>query len=149
MLPALANDTTLLPARSAHSRHCTLELVVLATLLASPAFAQAPLQGRFQGPGEGKLDLQVYALGIDGPGDEHLVIAETAIPNECTGEVRGVAHRQGAGVLRLRKPSSEPDQVCEITLRYSPDGQRVAMSAEQCGDFHGTSCDFVGSLKRR
>lgn len=149
MLPAVANDTTPRPARSAHSRPRTLELIILATLLTSPALAQTPLEGRFQGRGEGRLDLQVYALSTDGPGDEHLVIAETAIPNACTGEVRGVAHRQGAGVLRLRKPSSEPDQVCEVTLRYSPDGQRAAMSAEQCGDFHGTSCDFVGSLKRR
>ena len=51
-------------------------------------------------------------------------------------------------MLRLRKPSGEFDQVCEVTLRYSPDGKRVAMTAAGCDQFHGTSCDFVGSLKR-
>lgn len=149
MPTAIAIDATPTPARLTRSRPRTLGLIVLATLLASPAYAQSPLEGRFQGRGEGKLDLQVYALSTDGPGDEHLVIAATAIPNECSGEVRGVASRQGAGVLRLSKRSGETNQVCEVTLRYSPDGKHVAMTAERCGDFHGTSCDFVGSLKRR
>ncbi|MBY0251304.1 MAG: hypothetical protein K2X54_07970 [Methylobacterium organophilum] len=149
MLPIVAKLTTTTPARSAPSKPRTLKLIVLATFLASPAIAQTPLEGRFQGRGEGRLDLQVYALSTDRPENEHLVIAETAIPNTCTGEVRGLARREGARVLRLRKPSSEPDQVCEVTLRYSTDGQRVAMSAERCGDFHGTLCDFAGSLKRR
>lgn len=145
---AIAIDANPKSPRSANSSARTASLIVLATLLSAPAFAESSLEGRFQGRGEGKLDLQVYALGTDKP-DEHLVIAETAIPNECTGEVRGVARKQGTGVLRLRKLTDEPDQVCEVTLRYSPDGKRVAMTAAGCGDFHGTSCDFVGSLKRR
>jgi hypothetical protein len=61
-----------------------LGLVVLATLLASPAYARSLLEGRFQGRGESKLDLQVYALSTDGPGDEHLVIAETAISSRAS-----------------------------------------------------------------
>lgn len=123
-------------------------LLVLVPLLTAPALAEPTFEGRFKGRGEGALDLQVFALGADKPG-EHLVIAETAIPNACTGEVRGVARRQGPGVLRLRKATDEPGQFCEITLRYGPDGKRVAMSAEGCGDFHGTACDFVGTLTRR
>lgn len=122
MFPIFAKDTTSTPARPASSKARMLKLIVLATFLASPAIGQTPLEGRFQGRGEGRLDLQVYALSTDGPENEHFVIAETAIPNTCTGEVRGIARRQGARVLRLRKPSSEPDQVCEVTLRYSPDG---------------------------
>lgn len=146
---AIAINIISTPAPTTRSRARTTSLIVLAPLLSSPAFAEVPLEGRFRGQGEGRLDLQVYALGTNGPGDEHLVIAETAIPNACTGEVRGIARRQGAGVLRLRKPSGEPDQVCKVTLHYSPEGKRVAMTAAGCCGFHGTSCDLVGRLKRR
>ena len=145
---ASATAPVAIPVQPAHHRRVTV-LVGLAAMLASPALAESKLEGRFKGRGEGRLDLQVFALGTEGPDDEHLVIAGTGIPNECTGEVRGVARTVSTGTLRLRRKTDEPEQICEITLRYSPDFTRVEMTAERCSDFHGTSCDFVGSLKRR
>lgn len=124
-----------------------LGVLLSVTLAAAPASATSPFEGRYQGRGEGRLDLQVFESG-DGS-DAHLVIAETTIPNECTGEVRGLASRSSAGTLRLRKRSADAETTCEITLRYSPDYARVEMSADGCGDFHGTSCNFIGALKRR
>lgn len=145
---APATAPVAIPVSAAHRRRAAA-LIGLAAMLVSPALAESKLEGRFQGRGEGRLDLQVFALGTEGPDDEHLVIAGTAIPNECTGEVRGVSRKVSTGTLRLRKKTDEPDQVCEVTLRYSPDFTRVEMTAERCSDFHGTFCDFVGSLKRR
>ena len=143
------------PAQSDQARHqifgdlIRCGALLLPLLAASPVLAVSPFEGRFQGRGEGKLSLQVFALDLAGSSDQHLVIAETTIPNECTGEVRGLAGKVSAGMLRLRKQGADAEAACEITLRYAPDHGRVEMTADGCDDFHGTSCDFVGTLKRR
>ena len=81
---AIVIGAILRPAWSARARPRALRLIALATLLALPAFAQSPLEGCFQGPGESKLGLQVYALSTDDPADEHLVIAETTISGRAS-----------------------------------------------------------------
>lgn len=117
------------------------------TLAAAPSRAESPFEGRYQGRGEGRLDLQVFELG-DGSGT-HFVIAGTAIPNECTGELRGLTKPAGARALVLTNKEKGSEEACTLTLRFDPDRKRVRMEEQGCGDFHGTSCAFGGALTRR
>ncbi|WP_298951127.1 hypothetical protein [uncultured Methylobacterium sp.] len=146
----------LAPSRSAsrlrqqtHTTAIALRLGALLTLvlIAAPVHAESPFEGRYQGRGEGRLNLQVFNLG-DGSGT-HFVVAETAIPNECTGELRGLAKSGGAGVLLLTRKVSDSEKICTLTLRLSSDRKRVRMEEKNCGDFHGTSCAFDGAMTRR
>lgn len=120
---------------------------MLLALAAAPARAESPFEGRYQGRGEGRLNLQVFELG-DGSG-AHFVVAGTAIPNACTGELRGLAKPGGSGALVLIRRESGSEEVCALTLRFGPDRKRVQMEERDCGDFHGTSCAFDGALTRR
>ena len=117
------------------------------TLAAAPARADSPFEGRYQGRGEGRLGLQVFELG-DGSG-AHFVIAGTAIPNECTGELRGLAKPSGSGTLVLTRKEKGSEEACTLTLRLGPNAKRVRMEEQGCGDFHETSCAFDGALTRR
>lgn len=117
------------------------------TLAAAPAHADSPFEGRYQGRGDGRLDLHVFEFG-DGSG-AHFVIAETAIPNECTGELRGLAKPGRAGALVLTRKEKGSDEACTLTLRFGPDRKRVRVEEQGCGDFHGASCAFGGALARR
>lgn len=127
--------------------HVTAAVLLLAALISAPALAVSPFEGQYQGRGEGRLQLRVFEVG-DGTG-AHFIIAETAIPNACTGELIGMGRPSGAGVLILHQTDSDADEVCTLTLRFSPDGKRVRMTPQGCGYFHGTSCDFDGELSRR
>ena len=109
-----------------------------------PAQAVSPFEGRYKGRGEGRLDLQVFELG-DGSG-AHFVVAGTAIPDQCTGELRGLAKPGGPGALMLTRKDKGSDETCTLTLRFGPDRKRV--QERRCGDFHGTSCAFDGALTR-
>ncbi|MCY1644016.1 hypothetical protein [Methylorubrum sp. SL192] len=135
--------------RHMHAATTALRFGVLVALAvtAMPAHADSPFEGHYQGRGEGRLDLQVFELG-DGSGT-HFVVAETAIPNECTGELRGLAKPGGAGVLTLNRKGSGSEEICALTLRFGSDRKRVRMEEQGCGDFHGTSCAFAGALTRR
>lgn len=133
--------------RLSHPATPALRLAMLLALAAAPARAESPLEGRYQGRGEGRLDLQVFELG-DGSGS-YFVVAGTAIPEQCTGELRGLAKPAGPGALALTRKDSGSDEVCTLTLRFGPDRKRVRMEERGCGDFHGTSCAFDGALTRR
>lgn len=124
-----------------------LRLAVLLALVPAPVRAESPFEGRYQGRGEGRLDLQVFEFG-DGSGS-HFVVAGTAIPEQCTGALRGLAKPAGPGALMLTSKDSGSDEVCTLTLRFGPDRKRVRMEERGCGDFHGTSCAFDGALTRR
>ncbi|MCJ2132391.1 hypothetical protein [Methylobacterium sp. E-045] len=136
-------------AKSARCRPFIIGLAAIASLLASNAYADLRLEGRFQGRGDGRLEVQVHALDTEGESGAYLVIADTAIPNQCTGEVRGTARKLDASTLRLRAKTDDPNEFCEITLRYNGDRSRVLVTSENCDHFHGPSCDFGGALKRR
>ena len=136
-------------AKSARCRPFTIGLAAIASLLASDAYADLKLEGRFQGRGDRRLELQVLALDTDGESGAYLVIADTALLNQCTGEVRGTARKLDASTLRLRVKADDPNEFCEITVRYSGDRTRVQVTSENCDHFHGPSCDFGGTLKRR
>ncbi|CAO4132636.1 hypothetical protein [Methylorubrum extorquens] len=135
--------------RQMHATRTVLRLGVLValTVTAMPAQADSPFEGRYQGRGEGLLNLLVFELG-DGSGT-HFVVAEMAIPNECTGELRGLAKSGSAGVLVLSRKGSDSEEICTLTLRFGSDRKRVRMEEQGCGDFHGTSCAFAGALTRR
>ncbi|TXN82707.1 hypothetical protein [Methylobacterium sp. WL8] len=122
-------------------------MLIALALVAPPARADSPFEGRYQGRGEGRLDLQVFELG-DGSG-AHFVVASTALPNECTGELRGLAKPGGPGALVLTRKETGSEEVCTLTLRFGSDRKRVRAEEQGCGDFHGTSCAFNGALTRR
>lgn len=127
-----------------------LGLGVLLSLTLATAPAQAagsPFEGRYQGRGEGRLDLQVFDLG-DGSGT-HFVVANTAMLNQCTGELRGLAKPGGPRALILTRKESGSEDVCTLSLRFGSDRKRVQIEEQGCGDFHGTSCAFDGVLTRR
>jgi hypothetical protein len=124
-------------------------LIGLAAMLVPPALAESKLEGRFKRRGEGRVDLQVFALGTKGPDDEHFVVAGTAIPSECTGELCGLAEPGGTGVLVLTLKEKGLEEACILTLRYGPDRKRVRVEEQGCSDFHGTSCALGGALIRR
>ncbi|MEA1835138.1 hypothetical protein U8607_23920 [Methylobacterium durans] len=147
MLHLFDRPTSIHFGSGTHRPTRTLAVALLIALSTESALAISPFEGRYHGPGEGRLDLQMYKLG-DGS-DIHFVIAETTIPNECSGEVRGLAMASGQGTFVLRQKDKDGDEVCTLTLRFSPDGKRVRMTQQDCGNFHGASCDFVGTLKRR
>lgn len=149
MPSTLAPAATSRWAKSARCRPFTIGLAAIGGLLTSNAYADRRLEGRFQGRGDGRLELQVLALNTDGESGSYLVIADTAIPNQCTGEVRGTAKKLDASTLRLRVKADEPNEFCEITVRYNGYRSRVQVTSENCGHFHGPSCDFGGTLKRR
>ena len=128
------------------ARSSAVLLLLAATV---PAVAASPFEGRFRGRGEGRLTLQVSACNRESGQDRCIVDAATAVPSVCTGEVSGPAQQVGTQMLRLRKVAEGAVAACEVTLRYSPDHGRIEMHAEGCNDFRGTSCDFVGNLKRR
>ncbi|KOX53561.1 hypothetical protein ADL19_15825 [Streptomyces purpurogeneiscleroticus] len=133
----------------AHPAATALRIGALLTLVlaATPAPAGSPFEGRYQGRGDGRVDLQVFDLG-DGSG-VHFVVAGTAVPNECTGELRGLANRGGQWGLVLTRKESGSEEACTLTLRFGSDRKRVRVEEQGCGDFHGTSCAFGGDLTRR
>lgn len=144
-----ATHSTLRLHRPAHPATPALRLGALAllALTAAPARAESPFEGRYQGRGEGQLDLQVFEFG-DGSGS-HFVVAGTAIPDQCTGELRGLAKPAGPGALALTRKDSGSDETCTLTLRFGPDHKRVRMEERGCSDFHGPACAFDGALTRR
>ncbi|CAA2144330.1 MULTISPECIES: hypothetical protein [Methylobacterium] len=91
----------------------------------------------------------MLALDRDDENSAYLVIVDTAIPNQCIGKIRGTDRKLDASTLRLRVKAGEPNEVCEITVRYNGDRSRVQVTSENCDHFHGPSCDFGGTLKRR
>lgn len=124
-----------------------LGLLISLGLAAEPVRAGSPFDGRYQGRGEGRLDLQVFEFG-DGSGS-HFVVANTAIPDQCTGELRGLAKAAGPGALALTHKDSGSDETCTLTLRFGPERRRVRMEERGCSDFHGSACAFDGTLTRR
>lgn len=138
------------PRSRGHAHPGTIALrigTLLAFALAAPAWADSSFEGRYQGRGDGRLDLRVFEFG-DGSG-AHFVIVETAIPNECTGELRGLAKPGGMGALVLTRKEKGADEACNLILRFGSDRKRVRVEEQGCGDFHGTSCAFGGTLTRR
>lgn len=133
----------------AHPAATALGLGVLMSLALARAAAkaEAPFEGRYHGRGEGRLDLQVFEFG-DGSRN-HFVVAGTAIPDQCTGELRGLAKPAGPGALELTRKDSGADEVCTLTLRFGSDCKRVRMEERGCGDFHGPACAFDDALTRR
>ena len=128
----------------------TFHAALLALLcVAEPAHSEPRLEGRYQGRGEGLLTLRVADVSTDLNRPEYYVTADTAVPNECTGSVGGLAALINPGTLRLRRKDEGSEETCEVTLRFSPDRSRVTMSAQSCSHFRGMSCDFAGALKRR
>ncbi|KQP48918.1 hypothetical protein ASG40_20095 [Methylobacterium sp. Leaf399] len=128
----------------------TFHAALLALLCFSEQAQSEPrLEGRFQGRGEGLLTLRVADVSTEPNRPEYYVTTDTAVPNECTGSVGGLATLINPGTLRLRQKGEGSEQTCEVTLRFSPDRSRVTMSAQNCSDYHGMSCDFAGALKRR
>ncbi|KQP07884.1 hypothetical protein ASF28_12350 [Methylobacterium sp. Leaf99] len=116
-------------------------------LVAASAHAESTFEGRYQGRGDGRLNLQVFDLG-DGRG-AYFVVADTAIPNECTGELRGLAITNGVGALVLTRKKKGSEEACILTLRFGPVRKRVRIEEHGCDGFHGTSCAFIGALTRR
>lgn len=146
----MPRPSALLPrVRPVHFQRRTsaLALGVLITLAGAPASAASPFEGRYQGRGEGQLALQVFAL--DDGSDTHFVLAETALPNQCTGDLRGLARPSGPMTLVLRKTEPGAEETCTLTLRFSADRARVRMEEKDCSTYHGAACAFDGSLKRR
>jgi hypothetical protein len=132
-----------------HAATTALRFGVLVALVvtAVPAQADSRFEGRYQGRGEGRLSLKVFEAR-DGT-DAHFVIAETAVPDVCTGELIGIGRRSGPSTLVSSHKASGSDEACTLTLRFGSDRKRVRMEGHGCGDFHGTSCAFVGALTRR
>ncbi len=128
-------------------RISALVLGLLITLAGAPAFAASQFEGRYQGRGEDQLALQVFAL--DDGSDAHFVLAETALPNQCTGDLRGLARPSGPMTLVLRKTEPGAEEACTLTLRFSVDHARVRMEETGCSYYHGAACAFEGSLRRR
>ena len=124
-------------------------LAALACLIAGPAFADLRMEGRFQGRGEGKLGLNVFVLNPGDPKTGYFVQADTSVPNVCSGDLRGTARQIDETTLRLTSTPEDGEEACELTLRFSPDRNRVTMTSKSCSNFHGASCDFVGRLRRR
>lgn len=128
----------------------TVHAALLALLCVSePAQSEPRLEGRFQGRGEGLLSLRVADVSTDQNRPEYYVTVDTAVPNACTGSVGGLAALINPGTLRLHQKGEGSEETCAVTLRFSPDRNRVTMSAQSCSDFRGMSCDFTGALKRR
>ena len=142
-------STAPLPVRSARfqPRTSTVALGALIALAGAPALAASPFEGRYQGRGEGQLALQVFAL--DDGSDAHFVLAETALMNQCTGDLRGLARPSGPMTLVLRKTEPGAEEACTLTLRFSADRARVRLEERGCSTYHGATCAFDGSLKRR
>ena len=78
----------------------------------------------------------------------HFVVVGTAIPDQCTGELRGLAKPGDPGALMLTRKDKGSDETCTLTLRFSRDRKRVRIEERRCGNFHGTSCAFGGALTR-
>ena len=142
-------STSLLDAHPVRSqlRTSAIILSVLSTLASSPAFAASPFEGRYQRRGEGQLALQVFKL--DDGSDAHFVLAETALMNQCTGDLRGLARPSGPMTLVLRKMEPGAEETCTLILRFSADHAWVRMEEKGCSYYHGAACAFDGSLKRR
>lgn len=110
---------------------------------AVPALAQAPLEGRYAGRGEGKLTATLKRA--KGAPDRYEVVLRTQARN-CGGDVSGRAVLEG-GVLTLRAKTNEP-KGCTVRMQAASGTLKVE-EGEGCLSFHGVSCGFSGTLKRR
>jgi hypothetical protein len=90
----------------------------------------------FKGQGEGMVDL---TLKPTAPGKFKFDIGTSA--HECGGEVQGDATEADGQIVGV----SSDDAQCKIHMTRTPDGMRV--QEENCSDWHGPACAFIGELK--
>lgn len=105
--------------------------------------AQISLEGRYAGRGEGKLSAAIKTA--KGGPDRYDIVLRTRARN-CAGDVSGRGILQD-GVVTLRAKTDDPKG---CTIRIEPKaGTLKVEEGEGCLYFHGVSCGFSGTLKRR
>lgn len=118
----------------------TALLTLCAVGVAGPA--QAQVEGRYTGRGEGNLS----AVVSRGAGPERFKVVLKTRARNCNGEVSGAAVLAN-GTMTLNAKTDEP-KGCTLVLR--PAGGTLKVDEQQgCLFFHGVSCGFSGTLKRR
>lgn len=128
-------------------------------LVAMPAFAEGdynPIEGIYQGSGEG--DLEVNLTHIEA--DRYSIAISTTVPMEnnipgCGGGIDGeVLLDEGGGNFFVENEGyigTEPESLynqryCEISLKLDGNGELVIEEQSGCGYYHGASCGFTGTL---
>lgn len=62
----------------------------------------------------------------------------------CSGAFDGVARVEGADLVAR---TAEKDDVCRLIISKTRTG--VKITEDSCGDWHGASCDFNGTLRKQ
>lgn len=62
----------------------------------------------------------------------------------CSGAFDGVGHIEGADLVAR---TTEKDDVCRLVISKTRAG--VKITEDSCGYWHGASCDFNGTLRKR
>lgn len=104
--------------------------------------AQAQVEGRYTGRGEGNLSAVVWR----GAGPESFKVVLKTRASNCNGEVSGAAVLAN-GTMTLNAKTDEP-KGCTLVLRPA-NGTLTVDEQQGCLFFHGVSCGFSGTLKRR
>lgn len=118
-----------------------------ACLLAGAAWADEmplsmPLEGFYQGSGEGALSLTLINL----EGETFAALITTAVPGRCAGRLSGIGKLEGTEMI-VENVESRDDAVCRLTIRFGRQGKRAQVtSAGRCSYFHGAACGFRGVL---
>lgn len=96
--------------------------------------------GRFEGGADGDLSISASSAG------RISVSLSIGAVSGCTGDISGTATPNGQS-LTLIKPRDDSGNQCRLT--FFRRGDRVDISEEGCGYFHGFECTFNGQARRR
>jgi hypothetical protein len=99
--------------------------------------------GHYEGKyGEGKGSVTIKPADASGV---HAVEVDVTYPTGCSGSVSALARPQGDKLVLLPKKYMERGQ-CRITLTRT--GGALRVGEENCGAYHGMSCEFNFTVRR-
>lgn len=141
-------------------RTVLMTAATLVGLSALPALAEGdfnPLEGLYQGAGEGELEVEITHIEADRYGIEFTttVPMENDIPG-CGGGVGGeVLLSEGGGNFFVENEGyigTEPEsplnmRYCEIRLKFDGNGKLEIEEQDGCMYYHGAACGFTGTLE--
>lgn len=110
-----------------------------------PASVSSPWIGHYVGTFEGGADGDlIIAAASAGRISVSLSIGAAS---GCTGDISGAAGVPDGQSLTLIKPRDDSGNQCRVTFYRR--GDRMDVSEDGCGYFHGFQCSFTGQARRR
>ncbi|MFF9549421.1 hypothetical protein [Methylobacterium fujisawaense] len=121
-------------------------LAALALLVSTAAQAAGP-GSQAAGTFEHKEDGYEQGVTVKAAGGGYIGDFSTATNRGCGGGVKMKGRATGPSTIVFSK--SDDGQVCRITARYAAGFRSVDLEEDGCTMWHGASCEFQGTLKRK